>query len=210
MVPVGRRQFAPCRAKDPAMSKACPTAPRVLRQALDNDRLFGDQLVAILPVLRRFARGLCGQAAMAEDLAQEAVMRGWAARDSFVPGTNLRAWMCVILRNRFYTSIRAERWSASWDPLVAERLLVCAPAQEDSTRIADVARALECLPASQREMLMLVGAGGLTYEQAAKATGCALGTVKSRLARGRAALTLAVDGPQDDILFQRQIRPQYA
>jgi len=206
MLAGGRPESAPCCVKESAMNKATPSP----NNAAHDDKLFGGELVAVLPVLRRFARSLCGRQAMAEDLVQEAMMRGWAARASFVPDTNLRAWMCMILRNCFYTAIRRERWSASWDPAVAERVLVCAPAQEDSTLVADVARAMQRLPGPQREMLMLVGASGLSYEEAASATGCALGTVKSRLARGRAALALAVNGPQDEILFRRRPFAEYA
>jgi len=167
------------------------------------DRRFGEDLVAIIPTLRRFARGLCKDAATAEDLAQEAVLRGWAARASFTPGTDLRAWVFVILRNRFYTAIRREKWTANWDPAVAERVLVSAPAQENALLVDDVAKAMQALPAGQREALMLVGAGGLSYEEAAAHCGCALGTVKSRLARGRMALAAAINGPQEAVMFAR-------
>ena len=124
-----------------------------MKAAAHDDKLFGEQLVAILPMLRRFARSLCRQQAMAEDLAQEAVMRGWAARASFMPGTNFRAWMFMILRNQFYTTIRKDKRMCSWDPEVAERLLVEAPAQQGAIHVADVARALHMLPAEQREVL---------------------------------------------------------
>lgn len=181
-----------------------------MKAAAHDDKLFGEQLVAILPMLRRFARSLCRQQAMAEDLAQEAVMRGWAARASFVPGTNLRAWVCVILRNRFYTVLRRERRNASWDPAVAERVLVCPAYQESGIMVADVARAMQRLPAAQREMLMLVGASALSYEEAAQAAGCALGTVKSRLARGRQALVNLIDGPETPAMISRLPAAEYA
>lgn len=155
---------------------------------------FKEQMVALIPSLRAFARGLCGNRDMADDLAQEAMVRAWAARDSFTPGTNFRAWMFMIVRNQFYTTIRKNARMVSWDPEVAERLLVAQPTQHLGIEIADVARALGKLPPEQREMLMLVPAGGLSYEEAAEITGCALGTVKSRIARGRAALTRLIDG----------------
>ena len=72
----------------------------------DADQIFRDDLLAIIPSLRSFARGLCGGREMADDLAQDAMMRAWAARTSFTPGTNFRAWMFMILRNQFYTTIR--------------------------------------------------------------------------------------------------------
>ena len=165
------------------------------------DKHFRDQLVAIIPSLRSFARGLCGQREMADDLAQDAMMRGWAARASFTPGTNFRAWMFVILRNRFYTTIRRDKFTAHWDPEAAERLLVEAPAQQDAIHVADVAAALQKLPPEQREVLLLIGANGLSYEEAAEVIGCALGTVKSRLARGREALALLINGPEGEALF---------
>lgn len=126
-------------------------------------------------------------------------MRGWAARASFAPGTNFRAWMFMILRNHFYTAIRKNKRMATWDPEVAERVLVEAPSQHNAIHVADVSRALQKLPPEQREVLLLVGANGLSYEEAAEVAGCAIGTIKSRLARGRKALTLLIDGSEDEI-----------
>jgi RNA polymerase sigma-70 factor (ECF subfamily) len=134
---------------------------------------------------------------MADDLAQDAMMRGWAARDSYAPGSNFRAWMFMIMRNQFYTTLRKESRMTSLDPEVAERVLVVAPAQQNGIHVDDVAKALQQLPAVQREVLLLVGANGVSYEEAAEIIGCAVGTVKSRLARGRAALAQLIDGPAD-------------
>ena len=140
---------------------------------------------------------------MADDLAQDAMTRGWAARASFTQGTNFRAWMFMILRNQFYTTIRRSSRMTSWDPEIAERVLVEAPAQQHSIHLADVAKALQQLPPEQREVLLLIGPNGVTYEDAAEIVGCAMGTVKSRLARGRKALAELIDGPADDALFGR-------
>jgi RNA polymerase sigma-70 factor (ECF subfamily) len=172
-------------------------------ETLAADQLFRDQLVALIPSLRSFARGLCGWRDMADDMAQEAMVRGWAARASFTPGTNFRAWMFMILRNQFYTTIRKDRRMTSWDPEVAERVLVEAPAQQDAIHVDDVARALQQLPAEQREVLLMIGASGMSYEEAAEVIGCAIGTIKSRLARGRKALALLIDGPEGDALFDK-------
>jgi len=166
------------------------------------DKLFRDQMVALIPSLRSFARGLCGWRDMADDLAQDAMMRGWAARASFTPGTNFRAWMFMILRNQFYTTIRKNKRMTSWDPEVAERVLVEAPSQQDAIHVADVAKALQKLPAEQREVLLLVGANGVSYEEAAEIIGCAIGTIKSRLARGRRALAVLIDGEPGDSRFE--------
>jgi len=130
-------------------------------------------------------------------------MRGWTARASFTPGTNFRAWMYVILRNRFYTALRRDRASAARDQAAAQGATAIPPAQEDAILVADVASALRRLPAGQRDVLMMVGADGMSYEETAQAMGCALGTVKSRLARGRQALALAIEGPGMQAMARR-------
>lgn len=155
---------------------------------------FKEQMIALIPSLRAFARGLCGNRDLADDLAQEAMARAWAARESFAMGTNFRAWMFMIVRNQFYTTIRKNSRMSTWDPEAAERLLVTPATQHVGIDLADVEKALGKLPAEQREMLLLVAAGGMSYEEAAEVTGCALGTVKSRIARGRTALARLIDG----------------
>jgi RNA polymerase sigma-70 factor, ECF subfamily len=172
-------------------------------ESIQADEIFRDQLVALIPSLRAFARGLCGGRDIADDMAQDAMTRGWAARASFTPGTNFRAWMFMILRNQFYTTIRKNSRMTSWDPEVAERVLVEAPPQQHAIHFTDVAKALQKLPAEQREVLMLIGANGVSYEEAAEIIGCAIGTVKSRLARGRRALTFLIDGAPSDALFDK-------
>jgi RNA polymerase sigma-70 factor, ECF subfamily len=167
-------------------------------QAENPDRVFRNDLVAILPSLRAFARGLCGNRDFADDLVQEAMTRAWAARASYTPGTNFRAWMFMILRNRYFTIIRKNARSVSWDPEVAERVLVTAASQENRLHVQDVANALQKLPKEQREVLLLIGANGMSYEEAMEVVGCAMGTIKSRLARGRAALAALINGADDD------------
>jgi RNA polymerase sigma-70 factor, ECF subfamily len=163
-------------------------------------REFREEIIAIVPSLRAFARGLCGSREMADDLAQDAIMRAWAAHESYTPGTNFRAWMFMILRNQFYTTMRKNSRMTSWDPEAAERLLVEAAPQQHHIHMSDVEKALQKLPAEQREMLLIVGAGGASYEEAAQITGCAIGTVKSRLARGRVALAALINGPDDGVV----------
>jgi RNA polymerase sigma-70 factor (ECF subfamily) len=183
---------------DTAPSPDAPAAtPVAAADNVDHDKVFRDQLVALLPSLRAFARGLCRHREMADDLAQDTMMRGWAARASYTQGSNFRAWMFMIMRNQFYTTLRKDSRMTSLDPEVAERVLVVAPAQHNGINVDDVAKALQVLPAVQREVLLLVGANGVSYEEAAEIIGCAVGTVKSRLARGRAALALLIDGPAE-------------
>jgi RNA polymerase sigma-70 factor (ECF subfamily) len=175
----------------------------VSSETLADDQQFRDQLVALIPALRSFARGLCGTRDLADDMAQDAMLRGWAARASFTPGTNFRAWMFMILRNQFYTTIRKARRTTSLDPEVAERTLVAAPEQQHHIHLADVSKALQELAPEQREVLLLIGANGLSYEEAAEVIGCAIGTIKSRLARGRIALALRIDGPSSSNPVER-------
>ncbi len=163
----------------------------------ENDAAFRKLLVDIVPSLRAFARGMCGNRDTADDLAQEAVMRAWAARDSYAAGTNFRAWMFMILRNHYFSYLRKNSRVVSCEPELAERVLVSGPAQHGHIDLADLGLALQKLPADQREVLMLVGASGLSYQEAADIVGCAIGTIKSRVARGRAALSLLIDGDID-------------
>ncbi len=175
------------------------------------DEIFRDQLVAMIPQLRSFARGLCGWRDMADDLAQDTMTRAWSARASYTPGTNFRAWIFMIMRNQFYTSIRKSARMTSLDPEVAERTLVQMPEQQHHIHVEDVAKALQKLPYEQREVLLLIGANGVSYEEASEIIGCAIGTIKSRLARGRKALAVLIDGTEEDVIaLERSITPHRA
>lgn len=153
------------------------------------DTEFRTGLFAVLPHLRAFARGLCGSADQADDLAQEAVVKAWAARARFEPGTSLRAWTFTILRNHFLNERRKAGREVPWDAQLAERTLIEPARQEEGLHLSDLERALLRLPAERREALLLVGAGGFSYEEAAAICHVATGTMKSRVARGRAALS---------------------
>ncbi|WP_085340822.1 sigma-70 family RNA polymerase sigma factor [Aquidulcibacter paucihalophilus] len=169
---------------------------------------FASKLVLVIPPLRAFARGLCGRADLADDLAQEALAKAWAARASYLPNTNFKAWIFTILRNHYYSWCRKQRRVAPWDPDAADKLLVCEPAQQGHMALAELAAGLQSLPAQQREALILVGAGGFAYEEAAQIIGCAVGTVKSRVARGRAFLRDFVDDRQRDLSQPRPTSAQ--
>jgi RNA polymerase sigma-70 factor (ECF subfamily) len=146
---------------------------------------FKSELLSLIPFLRAFARSLCGNPEMADDLAQEALVRAWQSRDSFVPGTNLKAWLFTILRNQFYSDRRRAWRQAPWDQESAERIPGSTQDQNWAADLSDTARALRSLSDEQREALILVGAGGFSYEEAAAICHCAVGTVKSRVARAR-------------------------
>jgi RNA polymerase sigma-70 factor (ECF subfamily) len=147
---------------------------------------FQTALADQLPGLRAFARSLARDPTLADDLTQETLLKAWAARERFSEGTNLRAWLFTILRNVYYSRLRKRRREVEdADGAHAARLAV-APDQEHVLTLADVNAAIGTLPAEQREALVLVGAAGLSYEEAAEICGCAVGTVKSRVNRARA------------------------
>ena len=155
---------------------------------------FQRELLEATPFLRAFARTLCHDTEQAEDLAQEALLKAWQCREQYQPGTNLRAWLATILRNRFYSQGRRRKWQADYDQAVMERTLVAPDNQECVVELEDVRRALAMLPDFQREALILVGAGGMSYEQVAQIAGCPLGTVKSRVRRARDELQAILFG----------------
>ncbi|MCB2089785.1 MAG: sigma-70 family RNA polymerase sigma factor [Sphingomonadaceae bacterium] len=154
---------------------------------------FKRELTEVIPHLRAFARGLCGRPDMADDLVQETMLKAWAAQDRFQPGTSMRAWTFVILRNAYLTDMRRNRFRGEYDEGVAERILNAPAGQEEPIHLADLQRALQTLPPERREALLLVGAGGFSYEEAAEICGCAVGTIKSRVGRARSALTSMLD-----------------
>ena len=160
----------------------------------DPDLEFRKGLLGLIPFLRAFSRSLCGDRELADDVAQEALAKAWQSRDSFRPGTNLKAWLFTILRNQFYSDRRRAWRQVPWDETAAERIPTARGEQTWAVQLSDTARALRALPAEQREALILVGAGGFSYEDAARISNCALGTVKSRVARARKALSAALDG----------------
>lgn len=168
--------------------------PRELPPQTAADRqAFKRDLIAVAPQLRAFARGLCGRPDMADDLVQDTLLKAWAAQDRFEPGTSLRAWTYVILRNVFLTGMRRNRFVGEYDEAVAERVLVTPAAQEGPIHLSDLHRALLTLVPERREALLLVGAGGFSYEEAAQICGCAVGTIKSRVGRARATMSLMIE-----------------
>jgi RNA polymerase sigma-70 factor (ECF subfamily) len=157
---------------------------RAMAENLSADR-FEEELLAAVPFMRAFGRTLTGDAEQAEDLAQETVLQAWRCRGQFRPGTNLRAWLSTILRNRFYSSQRRRKWRADYDADSIERTLMAPDDPSANVELEDVRRALSLLPDFQREALILVGAGGLSYEEVSQIMGCPVGTVKSRVRRAR-------------------------
>lgn len=168
------------------------TAPsageRTEPQGAERDLIFQKELVKLIPHLRAFARTLTGDATQADDLAQDAMIKAWDARASFQLGTNMKAWTFMILRNQFYSDKRRSWRSTQLDQEAAERTLVAVDDPEAPVALDELRQAMAMLPHEQREALILVGAGGFAYEEAADICGCAVGTVKSRVSRARKAL----------------------
>lgn len=176
------------------MAKASGDTPGTGIDCLSDDA-FKAALVDVIPHLRAFARSLSGNRDLADDLVQEALMKAWVARARFQAGTSMRAWTFIILRNLFLSQVRRGRFRGEWDDQVADRLLAAPASQDRHVELGDVQRALLKLPMAQREAIILVGAGGFAYEEAADICGVAVGTIKSRVARGRMALeTLIKEG----------------
>lgn len=154
---------------------------------------FHDQIIALLPKLRVQALSLTRNRAAAEDLVQDAVCNALAAQDSFIPGTNFPAWMHRILRNRFISDLRKRRETTDIDDVPAS-VFASAASHDDKLALQDLSLALSRLPADQREALIMVVVQGMSYEALAEATGCAVGTAKSRVFRARRQLEAWMTG----------------
>ncbi|CAO4167520.1 sigma-70 family RNA polymerase sigma factor [Methylorubrum populi] len=167
------------------------------------EALFRDELVKALPMLRTFAISLTANPTRADDLVQETMAKAWANRTRFAPGTNFTAWLFTILRNQFYTEIRKGRREVEDADGVHAGTLTAHPDQEHAAGLRMVMNLIGTLPLPQRQALLLVGAEGFTYEEAAERLGCQVGTVKSRVSRARAFLMASFDGLPDGLLAAR-------
>lgn len=147
-----------------------------------------DQLVAEVPTLRAFARSLARNHALADDLVQETVLKAWGKLASFEEGTNLRAWLFTILRNTFISLMRKQSREVQDVEGARAARVISLPSQDGAMDLADFLRAFNQLSDNHREAIILVGAAGFSYEEAAEICGCATGTIKSRVNRARTLL----------------------
>jgi RNA polymerase sigma-70 factor (ECF subfamily) len=154
---------------------------------------FERELVALIPFLHGLSGVMCGKRPIAEDMAQEALTRAWRSRDSFEPGSNIKAWLFTILRNAIYSNSRRAWRELQWDETLGEKIPAPPREQEWVLELSDTARALSRLELEQREALILVTVCGFTQSDAAKICGVPPGTVKSRAARARAKLLDMLD-----------------
>ena len=166
-----------------------------------------DDILAAVPSLRAFAISLSGKSDRADDLVQETLLRALANIDSFQPGSNLPAWLFTILRNLFRSDYRKRRREVEDADGSYAKTLKTQPAQSAHLEFEEFRAALEKLPQDQREALILVGASGFSYEDAAAICGCAVGTIKSRVNRARSKLSalLYVDGTDDFVTLKQQL-----
>ena len=159
-----------------------------------------EALVAQIGNLRAFGVSLCGDRERADDLVQETLFKAWNHLDSFQEGTNLKAWLFTILRNTYFSERRRrKREVEDVDGSYAAKLS-SSPEQHGHMDMQDFQEALSGLPDDQREALVLIGAAGFSYEEAAEISGCAVGTIKSRVNRARRRLTdtLQLEGDRSD------------
>src|ERR1700727_1750242 len=136
-------------------------------------------MVAAIPRLRAFAVSLCGNPDRADDLVQECLAKALLNLSSFTSGTNLLAWLFTILRNAYYSEFRKRRREVADADGIHSATLVSKPTQDDHMEFLDFRQALQKLPPDQREALILIGASGLSYEEAAEIFKCAARTIKS-------------------------------
>jgi RNA polymerase sigma-70 factor, ECF subfamily len=159
-----------------------------------------DELVEHLPAMRAFAISLTRNGAIADDMVQDTLVKAWTNIEKFEVGTNMRAWLFTILRNTYYSSRRkAKREVSDVDGVFTENLAE-KPAHDGHMQMADFRRALAQLKDEQREALLLVGASGFSYEEAADMCGVAVGTIKSRTNRARTRIAELMGHGENDSL----------
>ena len=146
------------------------------------------ELLSVIPNLRAFALSLARTGDRADDLVQETLTKAWNKFDTFEEGTNLKAWLFTIMRNEFYSQMRKRGREVQDSEGVFAAQLATHPEQQGHMDLEDFRGALEALPEDQREALMLIGANGFSYEEAAAIAGVAVGTIKSRVSRARTRL----------------------
>ena len=159
-----------------------------------------DQLVEHIGALRAFALSLCRNAATADDLVQDSLVKAWTNIEKFEPGSNMRAWLFTILRNTYYSLHRKRKREVEDVDGVYADTLAQKPDHDGRLAMRDFNEAFDQLTDEQREALVLVGAGGFSYEEAAETCGVAVGTIKSRVNRGRARLAELMSVDETDAI----------
>ncbi|SRR6056297_708299 len=159
-----------------------------------------DELTEHIGALRAFALSLTRNSSAADDLVQETLVKAWTNIEKFETGTNMRAWLFTILRNTFYSLRRKRKREVEDVDGTMSESLATKPDHDGRLNLRDFAVAFDALPDTQREALVLVGAQGLAYEEAAEVCNVAVGTIKSRVGRARTRLAELMDLSEDDSL----------
>jgi RNA polymerase sigma-70 factor (ECF subfamily) len=170
------------------------------------------EMVALVPQMHTFARSLTRDGTRADDLVQEALARALANIERFRPGTNLKAWLFTIVRNEHYSQLRRRKFEAHGVDTDSLPEPSVPPDHDGDLEVRDLNRALATLSPGQRTALILVSASGFSYEEAAKICGCAVGTIKSRVARARDTLMAILDGraPQSAVRADDEVESETA
>jgi len=172
---------------------------------------FSELMEAEIPRLRRYARALTRNEDTADDLVQECLVRGLAKQHLWAEGTDLRAWLFTIMHNQFVNAVRRGVREGAAVPISdAELPLTRAPNHDHRLELRDLDRALALLPEEQRSVILLVGLEGMAYETAAEVIGVPVGTIRSRLSRGRAELRKLMGMVPDDRADARMALPRAA
>jgi len=168
------------------------------------DESWRSQVVEMIPTLRAFAWSLSHNGSDADDLVQDTLIKAWTHREKFEVGTNLRAWLFTILRNTYYSALIRRRREVRDETGEYAATLRSEPTQDWSLAMKSLQTAMAELPPEHREALVLVGAAGLSYEEAAEICGCAVGTIKSRVNRARGRLLKLLDAEDGDVVMTLQ------
>lgn len=155
---------------------------------------FTDSLVAYIPELHAYGRYLSRDHDLTMDLVQETLVKAISKQQQFCEGTNLKAWLFTILRNNFYEIKRKERRSHLAASDIDGHMTHIPPQQEHRIVLNEVEAAITALPQDHQDVLNMVSAQGLSYEEAARACVCPVGTIKSRLSRARTEIQRRLDG----------------
>jgi RNA polymerase sigma-70 factor (ECF subfamily) len=162
-------------------------------------------LIQEMASLRAFAVSLCGDKDRADDLVQETLFKAWNHLDSFREGTNLKAWLFTILRNTYFSERRKRKREVEDADGSYAANLATPPEQPGHMDMQDFLSALSRLPDDQREALVLIGAAGFSYEEAAEISNCAVGTIKSRVNRARNRLVEALGLNEDELKLPAEV-----
>ena len=190
------------------LGKVLPKGGDARRAGISNRLTFNDDILAEIPRLRRYAYVLLRNQVSADDLVQDSLERALSRQNLFQPGTNLRAWLFTIMHNLHVNAvIKARRTpsAAAADDIAESHRSAVAPSQGDRLMLRDLERALGALSEDQRSVVLLVGLEGLTYAETAAVLEVPVGTVMSRLARGRNRLRSLMNG-EDENPPERDVR----